>query len=150
MLSASLEECLEVIYKMALQENELKSSEIAKQLNVPLSRVIQGIQRLHYQKYLIYSPYKPIELTAKGKEMGEYLIARKALIKEFLDILQIKENVENEAKAMEQYLSVSSLRAIEKFILFIRQYPEVTQRYKLISRKLTQGALLPPLPEEKD
>ena len=149
MLSSSLEDCLVSIYEMALQEHELKSSEIAKRLNVPLSRAIQGIQRLHYQKYLTYSPYRPLELTEKGKMMGEYLVARKAIIREFLDILQIEENVESEVKAMEQYLSISSIRTIEKFVLFIRQYPEVTQRYKLFSRKKGKEILLPPLPEEK-
>lgn len=149
MLSSSLENCLVIIYKMALQEDELKSSEIAKRLNVPLSRAIQGIQRLHYQKYLTYSPYRPLELTEKGKMMGEYLVARNAIIREFLDILQIKENVESEAEAMEQYLSDASLRIIEKFVLFIRQYPEVTQRYKLFLRKTGKEILLPSLPEEK-
>lgn len=147
MLSSSLESYLEIIYKMERDEKEIKALEIAQELSVPLSRVVQAIQRLHYQKYLTYSPYKPIELTERGNQTGEYLIARNGLIQEFLEILNIGENLESELEAMKQYLSVDSLRTIEKFVLFIRQYPEVTQRYKLFSKKGSKEVLLPELPE---
>jgi len=138
---------LEIICRMQLEKGEVKSLEIAQDLKVPLSRVVQAIQRLHYQKYLVYSPYKPIELTPKGEKMGNYLTARNALLKEFLEFLEIKENFQSELEAMQQYLSVSSLETIEKFILFTRQYPEVNQRYKMFSKKTAKEILLPKLPE---
>lgn len=147
MLSSSLEIYLESIYRMEKEAKEIKALEIAQELNVPLARVVQAIQRLHYQKYLTYSPYKPIELTERGIQMGRYLIARNKLIEEFLEILNIQENLESELEAMKQYLSVESLRVIEKFVLFIRQYPEVTQRYKMVSKKLDRNVILPELPE---
>ncbi len=147
MLSSSLEMYLEIIWEMEKEEKEIKALEIAQTLKVPLTRVVQAIQRLHYQKYLTYSPYKPITLTEKGDQTGTYLMARNKLIKEFLDILMIEENLDSELEAMKQYLSVDSLRTIEKFVLFIRHYPEVTQRYKLFSKKLNEFVLLPELPD---
>lgn len=147
MLSSSLEIYVEIIYKLERKEKEIKALEIAQDLNVPLSRVVQAIQRLHYQKYLTYSPYQPVTLTERGQQMGKYLIARNELIREFLEILNIQENLESELEAMKQYLSDESLRTIEKFVLFMRQYPEVTNRYKLVSRKLKEEVLLPGLPE---
>ena len=147
MLSSSLEDYLEIICRMQLEKGEVRSLEVAQDLKVPLSRVVQAIQRLHYQKYLIYSPYKPLELTQKGEEMGNYLTARNKLIREFLGVLEIKENLQSEAEAMQQYLSAESLETIEKFVLFTRQYPEVSQRYKLFSKKTPKEVLLPKLPE---
>ena len=147
MLSSSLESYLEIIYRMEKQEKEIKALEIAQELSVPLSRVVQAIQRLHYQKYLTYSPYKPIELVEKGIQTGEYLVARNKLIREFLEVLDIGENLESELEAMKQYLSIDSLKTIEKFVLFIRQYPEVTQRYKQFSKKAMKEVLLPELPD---
>lgn len=147
MLSSSLEDYLEIICRMQLEKGEVKSLEIAQELKVPLSRVVQAIQRLHYQKYLIYSPYKPLELTQKGEQMGAYLTARNKLIKEFLEFLEIEENFESELESMQQYLSVTSLETIERFILFTRQYPEVSQRYKAFSKKVPKEVLLPKLPE---
>ncbi len=147
MLSSSLEDYLEIICRVQEEKGEVKSLEIAQDLKVPLSRVVQAIQRLHYQKYLVYSPYRPLEITEKGKQMGNYLMARKSLIKEFLEFLEIKENFDSELEAMGQYLSVPSLEVIEKFILFTRHYPEVGQRYKLFSKKPPKETLLPKLPE---
>ena len=147
MLSSSLEDYLEIICRKQLEKGEVKSLEIAQELKVPLSRVVQAIQRLHYQKFLVYSPYKPLEITEKGIQMGTFLTARNKLIKEFLEFLEIKENFESESVAMQQYLSVPSLEVIEKFILFTRQYPEVSQRYKQFSKKVPKEVLLPKLPE---
>lgn len=147
MLSSSLEDYLEIICRMKSEKGEVKTLEIAQELKVPLSRVVQAIQRLHYQKFLVYSPYKPLEITQKGQDMGTYLTARNKLIKEFLEFLEIEENLDSELVAMQQYLSVSSLETIEKFILFTRQYPEVSQRYKLFSKKVPTRVLLPELPE---
>ena len=147
MLSSSLEDYLEIICRMQEEKGTVKSLEIAQDLKVPLSRVVQAIQSLHYQKYLVYSPYKLLEITEKGKQMGAYLTGRNKLIKEFLDFLEIKENIESESQAMQQYLSVPSLEVIEKFILFTRQYPEVSQRYKLFSKKAPKEILLPKIPE---
>lgn len=149
MLSSSLEKYLVGIYKMALADKELKSSDIAKQINQPLQKTIQALQRMHYQKYITYSPYQPLKLTEQGTQMAKYLIARDALVDEFLTLLQITENKESEKETMQQYLSYESLQAIEKFVLFNRQYPEVSRRYKLLMKKKLNTPLLPPLPEQE-
>lgn len=149
MLSSSLEKYLVGIYKMARTDKELKSTDIAKEINQPLQKTIQALQRMHYQKYIVYSPYQPLKLTEQGSKMAEYLIAREALVEEFLTLLQINENKELEKEAMQQYLSYESLEAIEKFVLFNRQYPEISQRYKLLMKKKLAAKLLPPIPESE-
>lgn len=149
MLSSSLEKFLVGIYKMATAEKELKSTDISKEINQPLQKTIQALQRMHYQKYMVYSPYQPLKLTEQGKQMAKYLIAREALIEEFLTLLQIEENRELEKEAMQQYLSHESLERIEKFVLFNRQYPEILQRYKLLIKKNLSPGILPSLPEQE-
>ncbi|MEG0013259.1 MAG: metal-dependent transcriptional regulator [Cellulosilyticaceae bacterium] len=149
MLSSSLEEYLITIYQMANKGEELKCNEVSKALNVPLKKTIQAIQRMHYQKYVVYSPYQPLTITDKGKETAKYLLSRNDLIDEFLDILQITENVETEASAMRQYLSHETLEGIEKFVLFIRQYPEVTNRYKLFMKR-NRTKILEEAPNEEE
>lgn len=146
MLSSSLEEFLITIYKMSEERTELKSTDVAKKIDAPLQKTIQALQRMHYQKYIIYSPYQPLVITEKGKEMSRYLIARNNLIEEFLDILQIGKNKEAEKEAIKQCLSYESLEALEKFVLFVRQYPEVTKRLKLFSKIQPHTKLLPPIP----
>lgn len=149
MLSSSLEEFLITIYKMSEERTELKSTEVARTIDAPLQKTIQALQRMHYQKYIIYSPYQPLIITDKGKEMSRYLIARNNLLEEFLDILQIGQNKEAEKEAIRQCLSYESLEALESFVLFVRQYPEITKRLKLFSKVKPHVKLLPPIPSSE-
>ncbi|MGL4343950.1 MAG: metal-dependent transcriptional regulator [Cellulosilyticaceae bacterium] len=148
MLSSSLETYLVAMYNMTNEGTELKSSEITRALNVPLKKTIQALQRLHYQKYVVYTPYQPLSITEKGIAMAKYLAARNLVIDEFLDILQIMENRETEKEAMQQYLSQETLQAIERFVIFTKQYPEIVVRYKLFAKRKPKVRLLEELPPE--
>jgi len=134
---------------MSLTDKELKSTDIAKQMSQSLQKAIQSLQRMHYQKYIVYSPYQPLKMTEQGKDMAKYLIARGTLIDEFLTLLQIQNNKESEKEAMEQYLSYESLEMIEQFVLFNRQYPEIMQRYQILLKKTPKIKLLPPIPQNE-
>lgn len=150
MLSSSLEEYLIVIYKMAMEGEELKSNEISKALGVPLKKTIQALQRMHYQKYVGYLPYQPLTITEKGKEMAKFLISRNQLIEEFLGMLEISENFVTEKETMQQYLSHEMLEAIEKFVLFMHQYPEVLNRYKIFAKRKTRNKILETVSEQDE
>ena len=128
------------------KQKEFKSSDMAKEMNQPLQKTVQALQRMHYQKYMIYSPYQSLKLTDKGKTVAEYLLARDKLIEKFLDILQITYNKESEKEAMAQYLAYENLKVIEKFVLFNEAYPELEERYKLLLKMDVKNKLLPPLP----
>ncbi|WP_054738518.1 metal-dependent transcriptional regulator [Cellulosilyticum ruminicola] len=146
MLSASLEKYLLCIYERINGDKELKSTEIAREMNQPLQKAVQALQRLHYQKYITYSAYQPLRLTDQGKQVAQYLMARNQLIDEFLNILHIEKNKETEKEAMQQYLSYDSLKTIEKFVIFNKQYPEIMQRYEMILKREPIVYLLPELP----
>ena len=147
MLSASLEKYLLCIYEKVQVDKELKSTEIAREMNQSLQKAVQALQRLHYQKYITYSAYQPLRLTEQGKQVAEYLIARHKLIDDFLDILHIEQNKETEKEAMQQYLSYESLKTIEKFVIFNKQYPEIGTRYEMILKREPIAYLLPEFPK---
>ena len=109
MLSPSLEKYLICMYQMLETDKELKISDLTKQMNQPLQKTIQSLQRMHYQKHVVYSPYQPLKLTEQGKSMAQYLIARDALIDEFLSFLHIEKNFNTEKETMSQYLYYESL-----------------------------------------
>jgi Mn-dependent DtxR family transcriptional regulator len=150
MISSSLEEYLIAIYKLQNEQPEIKCSDVAKVLDMPLKKAVQAIQRLHYQKYVVYLPYQPLTITEKGKDMAKYLAARNELLEEFFEILQFPQSQQAEKEAMRQYLSFESLEAIEKFVMFVRQYPEITTRYKIFNKKKVKMRLLEPIPEGEE
>lgn len=147
MLSSSLEKYLILIYELSMKEEEMKCSELARTLNVPLKKVIQALQRMHYQKYISYTAYQPLTITEKGQQMARFLISRDALIEEFLALIQMNMD-EEEKDTMKQYLSYEALKAIEQFVAFVRQYPEITNRYKLYLKRNQGESILEPLPNE--
>ena len=122
MLSSSLEKCLVCMYQMLESDKELKISDLAKQMN------------------------QPLKMTEQGKSTAEYLIARDALIDEFLSFLHIEKNFATEKEAMSQYLSYESLEQIEKFMIFNTQYPEIAERFAMLIKMTPKHTLLPPLP----
>lgn len=150
MLSSSLEQYLIHIYEMTRQGTEIKSGELTSELNMPLKKTIQALQRMHYQKYIVYLAYQPITITDKGKEMARYLVSRNELIDEFLELLQITEHKQEESEAMKQYLSKESLECIDRFVCFVKQYPEITNRYKLYSKRKMRTKILELAPEEEE
>lgn len=146
MLSSSLERYLICAYQLMEKQKEIKSSDLAKEMNQPLQKTIQALQRMHYQKYMIYSPYQSLKFTDKGKAVAEYLLARDRLLDQFLDILHMTYNKANEKEAMSQYLSYENLKVIEKFVLFNQAYPELEERYNMLLQMDVKNKLLPPLP----
>lgn len=146
MLSSSLEKYLVCIYTHLENKTELKVSDLSREMNQPLSKTIQALQRMHYQKQIIYSTYQPLRITEQGKKMAQYLIARDSLIDEFFKLLHIEEHAELEKEAIAQYLSYDSLKKIERFVLFNRKYPEIAERFELLLQINLEKKLLPEMP----
>lgn len=146
MLSSSLEKYLTCIYRHLENNSEVRVSDLAREMNQPLQKTIQALQRMHYQKQIIYSTYQPLRMTEQGKSMAKYLMARDLLIDEFFTLLHMDANNEAEKEAMAQYLSHENLMKIERFVLFNRKYPEIAERFELLLQISLEETILPQLP----
>lgn len=146
MLSSSLEKYLTCIYRHLENNSEVRVSDLAREMNQPLQKTIQALQRMHYQKLMIYSTYQPLRMTEQGKNMAKYLMARDLLIDEFFTLLHMDANNEAEKEAMAQYLSHENLMKIERFVLFNRKYPEIAERFELLLQISPEETILPQLP----
>ncbi len=147
MLSPSLEKYLTAVYLAIQNGEEITCSEIAKKLEVATTKAIQGIQRLHYQKYLNYTTYQPIEMTPKGEQLARHIISKYILIDRFIQILQL-EDMDAERDAMGQLFSDEMLEQLEQFVLFIEQHPEIISRYQVYLGTRQSSRILEPRPSE--
>ncbi|AFV03289.1 MULTISPECIES: iron dependent repressor, metal binding and dimerization domain protein [Dehalobacter] len=120
MLSPSLEDYLEEIYRFSLSLDEVRVTDISNRLQVALPSVTKALYRLRDSDYIKYEPYGEIKLTDKGKEYGFYLVARNQLLQEFLSLICSKCNIAAEAEAMEHYLSIASIDAIKTLVEFMK------------------------------
>ena len=130
MLTPSLEDYLEEIYRFSLSLKTVRVTDISKRLKVALPSVTKALYKLRDQSYIKYERYGEIKLTDKGNEFGSYLVTRNQLLQEFLALIFSKCNVAVEAEAMEHYLSTTTIDAIKILVEFMKANPSWYQDFK--------------------
>ncbi|MCT4620367.1 MAG: DNA-binding protein [Marinisporobacter sp.] len=130
MLSPSLEDYLEEIYRLSLIKSEIRVRDIAEKLNVSSPSVVKALRKLHDASYIIYKKYEGIHLTKEGKKLGSLLVKRNHVLQQFLSVINSPCDVEAEAEAMEHYLSPPTIWAIEKLVEFMKKDPETMKKFE--------------------
>jgi len=129
MLSPSLEDYLEEIYRFSLHSNVVRVSDIADCLNVTLPSVNNAIRKLHEKNYLIYKKYRDLVLTEKGRRVGKFLVDRNTILQKFLKVINSQCDIKAEAEAMEHYLTLPTIRAIENLLDFLENNNECREKF---------------------
>lgn len=119
MLSPSLEDYLEEIYRFSLHSDVVRVSDIAACLDVTMPSVNNAIRKLSGENYLIYKRYRELVLTNKGRRVGKFLVERNSILQKFLKVINSNCDIKAEAEAMEHYLSLPTIRAIESLLDFM-------------------------------
>ncbi|MCB8818217.1 metal-dependent transcriptional regulator [Desulfosporosinus shakirovi] len=129
MLTPSLEDYLEEIYRFSLSLDTVRVTDISKRLQVALPSVTKALYKLRDESYIKYERYGEIKLTDQGKEFGYYLVTRNQLLQEFLALICSKCNFAAEAEAMEHYLSTATIDAIKTLVQFMKDNPFCQQAF---------------------
>lgn len=130
MLSASLEDYLEEIYRLSIEKGDIHTSDIAASLDVTLPSVSKALQRLDEDGYIKYQPYQDIILTEKGEELGDYLVKRNQLLQTFFRLVCPECDEIKEAEAVEHYLSRKMIFQIKDLVNYLKDsdYSEAKKR----------------------
>ena len=129
MLTPSLEDYLEEIYRFSLSLDTVRVTDISKRLKVALPSVTKALYKLRDGSYIKYERYGEIKLTDQGREFGYYLVTRNQLLQEFLALICGKCNFAAEAEAMEHYLSTATIDAIKTLVEFMKGNPSWQHDY---------------------
>lgn len=129
MLSPSLEDYLEELYRFSLSNDIVRVTDISQKLNVSLPSVSKALCKLKAGQYIHYQPYGIIQLTATGREKGKFLVERNKLLQEFLTLICAPCDIGAEVEAMEHYLSRDTIDSIQLLVTFMRQKPEYYQDF---------------------
>lgn len=134
-LTPSLEDYLEEIYRFSLSLDTVRVTDLSKKLKVALPSVTKALYKLRDENYIDYEPYGEIRLTDKGREFGDYLVSRNQLLQEFLALICSKCNFAAEAEAMEHYLSAATIEAIKTLVEFMKDNPSWRQAFQSYMEK---------------
>jgi len=129
MLSPSLEDYLEELYRFSLSNDIVRVTDISRKLHVSLPSVSKALSKLKARQFINYLPYGEIHLTAAGKEMGNFLVERNTLLQEFLSLICAHCDIAVEAEAMEHYLSIETIHSIKLLVEFMRDNHEYYQKF---------------------
>ena len=123
-MSQSVEDYLERIYLFIKENNRpIKTTELAKLLNIKPSAVTNMAKKLHKLGYVNYEPYIGITLTEKGIKEAEKILDKHRTIKMFLvECLGLDEKTASEeACKLEHALSDEIL---ERLKIFMEKFKE--------------------------
>jgi DtxR family Mn-dependent transcriptional regulator len=107
MMTSSREDYLEAIFHLESEGKVATTQEIAKHLAISSASVSENIKKLADEKLLIYSPYKGVKLSSKGKKIAVDVVRRHRLSERFLvDKLGVKwEEAHEQAHKLEHGIS---------------------------------------------
>ena len=124
-LTPSEEDYLEMIYRIYLENEEVKVKDIANELNIKPASVTKMVQKLNDKNILEYKKYNHIKLTDLGYKLGENLLKRHNTIYKFLEILGLEENIHEETEKIEHTISYDTLEKIQVLISFFLEYEKI-------------------------
>ncbi len=114
-LSPSVEDYMEMIYRIIKNSEFTRVSEIADLLNVRPSSVSKMLTKLSSLKLINYEKYGVITLTDDGINLGEYLLWRHNTITDFFEMLLGKGNKQAfvEAELSEHIFQAETVKKLE-------------------------------------
>lgn len=129
LLSAAMEDYLEMIYRLSKDTGFTRINELSEALNVHPPSATRMVQKLGLMNLLQYERYGVILLRPEGKRLGELLLERHRIIETFFRLFGIdEEKLLAETEKAEHTLSDDTVKRFERYISFIRENPDVIER----------------------
>ncbi|MGV8983605.1 transcriptional regulator MntR [Clostridium sp.] len=130
-LTASMEDYLEMIYRLSLNTGFTRINELSNALNVQPPSATKMVQKLAELKLLVYEKYGVLVLEEDGKKLGASLLNRHNIIENFLRILDVSEpDILEETEKIEHTLSNKTTKCFQDFVKFIKDNPQILVEYK--------------------
>lgn len=135
LLTSSMEDYLEMIYRICIEEGYVRMNQLAEKLNVRTSSTTKIVQKLRGLGLVDYQPYGLIKLTEEGKKLGSFLLKRHEIIEEFLKNLGIEKTLIRDTEMIEHDVSITTLQSIFIMNQFLSENPDVVKRFEDFKEK---------------
>ena len=129
LLTPSMEDYLEMIYRCTIEDGVVRLNKIAQMLNVRDSSASKMMKKLGELALIKYEKYGAIMLTEEGISVGKYLLERHNIIESFLKYLGGKEEVLQETELIEHIISIKTTHNIYMLNMFFEENLDILENY---------------------
>jgi Mn-dependent DtxR family transcriptional regulator len=131
LLTASMEDYLEMIYRLSMDNGFTRIHDLSNALNVQPPSATKMVQKLAELKLLQYERYGIIMLKENGKKLGEVLLNRHNTIESFLRIFGVPNSeILNETEKIEHTISKETAKCFQDFVEFTKNKPDIAREFK--------------------
>lgn len=114
LLSASMEDYLEMICRCHQNGEGVRINFLAKQLNVKPSSASKMVLHLKESGLVLFEHYSSIHPTNKGWKIGNYLLHRHQVLNEFFCLLNHSSNELEQVEKVEHFIFPNTLENLER------------------------------------
>lgn len=112
-MTSAMEDYLEMIARLTAENRRVRVTELSQLLHVKASSVTKMMQLLLQAGLICKQKYGEILLTDEGREQGEYLLHRHAVLHEFLCRLNGSQNELEQVEKIEHFLDARTVKNLE-------------------------------------
>lgn len=143
-LSASMEDYVEMIFRLSQEDSYTRVLELANALHVQPPSASRMLQRLSEEGLVEYEKYSIIRLTQQGEKIGAYLLHRHSVLEEFLTLIGVPDVLED-AERIEHNISAAAMTGISRLLDFFAQDAEASAAWR---DHLGKPAVVPEQPRQ--
>ena len=115
--SETAEDYVEAIAALIDQKQVCRGADLAKHFGVSHVTVTKTVLRLKREGLVDVEPYRPIELTAKGRRLAKAARRRHEVVFALLKTLGVSEAVaRTDSEGIEHHVSTETLKAFQRFV----------------------------------
>lgn len=113
LLTNSMEDYLEMIYRNSLISGYTRIKELSESLNIRPSSATKMVQKLSELGFVNYEKYGIVKLTKKGEDIGGFLLKRHSIIESFLKNIGVEKDILVNIELIEHSVTEEALEKID-------------------------------------
>ena len=135
-LSRRAEDYLRSIYEIVECKGFARIKDIAKEMKLKPSTVVEMVKKLHSGGFIHYEKYGGVTLTPRGREIAKAIKERHDIFKRFLELILVPEDIAlKDSHILEHQLDPKTILQFARFVRFIT---EASERPKFVGRWMEQ------------
>ena len=116
MVTSSMEDYLEMIYRIHMTGEAVRIGAVAEKLNVKPPSATKMVANLKKQGLVLSEKYGYIQLTEAGTRLGQYLVLRHDTLHRLLCYINQSEDELEQVEKIEHFINIETVENIRKLL----------------------------------